>query len=131
MPYFDVIVEETRHYTMRYRVEADDERCAAIAAEDGISDSETEIECHGVLNRGVSLDDIKMVPVFIAVEYDLNYFGGHGDYHGCGEEALLPFDGLTDDNLHERFREQTGHDPTHIVHYTFDDLVDAEGDLLV
>lgn len=128
MPYYEVIVEETRHYTMRYLVDADDQRCAAIAAEDGISERETLLKEHGVVNRTVSLDDIKQVPVFIAVEYDLKYYGG--DYHGYGETALLPFEGLTDDNLHERFRQQTGHDPVHIVHYTFDEPVDADGESL-
>jgi len=129
MPYFDVIVEETRHYTMRYRLEADNSDQAAIYAEEGFSLSETELKDHGILNRSVSLDDIKTVPAYIAVEYDLKYHGG--DYHGCGEEALLPLEGLDDDNLPEVFRELTGHDPVHIVHYTFDEPVDAEGSLLV
>jgi hypothetical protein len=68
------------------------------------------------------------VPVYVAVEYDLDYFGG--DYSGLGEEALLSIEGLTDENLKERFREQTGHDPAHIIHYSFDEAVDANGERL-
>ena len=127
MPYYDVEVDETRHYRVRYRIEADSPQQAVQMAEEGISThGETDISCEGVLNRGVGLDDITPIPVFIEVEYDLAYHGG--DYHGYGEQALLPFDGLTDENLHERFREQTGHDPVHIVHYTFDEPVDADGE---
>ena len=126
MAFFDVLVDETRHYIMRYRVEADNAKQALSEAERGVSYSETEVKCNGVLERGVSLCDVTPVPVFIAVEYDLKYYGG--DYSGYGEEALMPIEGLTDENLKERFREQTGHDPVHIVHYSFDEPVDANGE---
>ena len=126
MPYYDVEVDETRHYRVRYRIEADSPKQAALMAEEGCSThGETDISFEGVLNRGVGLSDVKPVPVFIAVEYDLKYFGG--DYHGYGATALMPLDGLTDENLKERFQKQTGHDPAHIVHYTFDEPVDADG----
>jgi hypothetical protein len=129
MPYYDVEVDETRHYRVRYRIEADSPKQAVQMAEEGCSThGETDISCEGVLNRGVGLSDVTPVPVFVSVEYDLEYYGG--DYSGLGEEALLPTEGLTDENLKERFREQTGHDPVHIIHYTFDEPVDANGESL-
>ncbi len=128
MPFYDVDVDETRHYVMCYRIEADSPEQAVLMAEEGCSThGEKEISLEGVINRGVDSNPA-LVPVFIAVEYDLDYWGG--DYDGLGEEALLPIDGLTDDNLKERFQKQTGHDPTHVIHYTFDEPVDANGDEL-
>lgn len=62
----------------------------------------------------------------IQVEWDRSYWGG--DYSGVGRFAYLPFNGLTDENLPERFREVTGHDPVHIIHYTFDELYDEHGE---
>lgn len=128
MPYYDVIVEETRHVTMRYRVEADSPEQAASEAEQGISISEIEVKDNGILDRSVSLDDIKQIPAFVEVEYDLTYRGG--DYHDVGDFVYLPIEGLTDENLSERFQAQTGIDPVHIVHYCFDELYDAGGDLI-
>ena len=128
MPFYDVEVDETRHYVMRYRIEADSPEQAVLMAEEGCSThGEKEISLEGVLNRGVDSNPA-LVPTFISVEYDLKYFGG--DYHGYGSMALLPLEGLTDENLKKRFKKQTGHDPVHIIHYTFDEPLDADGNAL-
>lgn len=125
MPIYDVEVDETRQYRVRYRLEADSPEQAVKMAEAGNSThGEKEISCGGVLNRGVGLG-VTLVPIFIEVEYDLSYSGG--DYSGYGWSAFLPLEGLTDENLHERFRQQTGHDPIHIVHYSFDEPVGENG----
>lgn len=65
---------------------------------------------------------------FVQVEYDKDYYGG--DYGNVGDFFLLPEDGLTDENLPERFRKATSLDPIHIIHYTLDDVYDWEGNLL-
>ena len=127
MPYFDVDVEETRHYTVRYRVFADNPKQALRLANDGESESEDELRCNGVISRDVH-GNAKLVPAFIRVEYDRNYYGG--DYGGVGNFAFLPEDGLTDENLKQRFEEQTGLDPRNIVNYTFDETYDSDGELL-
>ena len=128
MPYFDVDVEETRHYTVRYRILAKDAEQAVEMASDGESESEDELRCNGVLGRDVHDNNVILVPAFIRVEYDRNYYGG--DYHGVGTFAFLPEDGLTDDNLKDRFKAHTGFDPQHVIHYTFDEIYDGDGDLL-
>jgi hypothetical protein len=127
MAFFDVDVDETRHYRMRYRIEADSPEQAILMAEEGNTTQEWEDSFEGILNRGVD-SEVTPIPMFFAVEYDLSYFGG--DYHGCGEDVFLPAEGLTDENLPERFREKTGHDPVHIVHYCFDEPVDESGESL-
>jgi hypothetical protein len=127
MPYFDVDVEETRHYTVRYRVFGKDATDAKSRAQDGESESEDELRCNGVINRDVH-GEAQPVPAFIRVEWDRNYSGG--DYNGVGEFAFLPEDGLTEDNLKQRFQEQTNFAPCRIIHYSFDETYDADGDLL-
>ena len=63
---------------------------------------------------------------FVQVEFDRSYTGG--DYDKVGEFLLLEEEGLTDENLPERFEAKTGLGPEHIIHYTFDELFDANGD---
>jgi hypothetical protein len=127
MPYFDVDVEETRHYTVKYRVWGKDAADATAKAVNGESESEDELRCNGVLQRDVHGEAMK-VPAFVRVEYDRNYYGG--DYHGVGDFAFLAEDGLTDDNLKEHFKDQTGFDPRNIISYTFDETYDSDGELL-
>jgi hypothetical protein len=127
MPYFDVDVEETRHYTVRYRVLGKDANHATELACGGESESEDELRCNGVIDRNVH-GDAQLVPAFVRIEYDRNYYGG--DYSGVGDFAFLPEDGLTDENLKQRFGKQTGLDPRNIIHYSFDETYDADGDLL-
>lgn len=65
------------------------------------------------------------------VEFDLDYWGG--DYHGTGDVAYVPFSLLHDARRltpREAFTRHTGHIANHIVHYTLDDLYDAEGNEL-
>ena len=69
----------------------------------------------------------------VRVEYDLDYAGG--DYDKVGEFALIPLDAinavpgtLTDDErLKAAFRIITGYDPIDVVHYTFDEVYDQQG----
>lgn len=69
----------------------------------------------------------------VRVEYDLSYTGG--DYHKVGDFTYVPLKvidavrgGLTDDErLKAAFRATTGYDPIHVVHYTFDQVYDENG----
>jgi len=71
-----------------------------------------------------------------SVEYDLAYYGG--DYSGVGQFVYLPLDelkygeGLSDEQkaVGDLFNEKTGHDPSHIVNYNLDELVDKNGNEL-
>lgn len=128
MPYYDIEVEETVHRTMRYRVYADDWREAETKAESGETEDETILKEHGVINRTIVPKTRKRTPLFVRVEWDLNYHGG--DYAGVGDFVLLPEDGLTDDNIGKRFQAKTGYGPEHIIHYSFDELYDEDGELL-
>ena len=112
MAYFDIFVTERREYSVLYRVEADDENEALILAEEGNTHDESKERLLSVTGRTIS-GEPQEVPVCISVEYDLSYSGG--DYHGSGQYAELPIKGLTDENLKERFKKQTGIDPVHIV----------------
>lgn len=73
--------------------------------------------------------DAKGTELSIQVEYDVNFWGGN--YSGVGNFALIK---LTEINgiggVKAAFRESTGIDPVHIIHYSFDDLYDDEGDLV-
>lgn len=62
---------------------------------------------------------------YIRVEYDPSYYGG--DYSGVGEFMLIPYDIVDDSNIGGIFEEFTGHSCNSIIHYTFDDLYDVEG----
>jgi hypothetical protein len=62
------------------------------------------------------------------VEFDLGYWGGN--YSGTGDAAFVPFSLLHGPERltpHEAFTKFTGHIAAHIVHYTLDDLYDADG----
>jgi len=66
----------------------------------------------------------------IQVEYDRNYFGG--DYSGVGEFALIPVDEIPKgaNGVKRAFEKSTGLHRQHIVHYSEDELFDADGDPL-
>lgn len=63
----------------------------------------------------------------LRVEYDLAYFGG--DYGNTGDFAYIPVP-LVDrcGSVEQAFRNDTGHDPVHIVHYSEDEHFDQDGD---
>jgi len=67
----------------------------------------------------------------IRVEYDLNYQGG--DYDKVGNFAYIPLDNIDrqsgkdfDKKLKTAFAVLVG-DPIHIVHFTFDQVYDQDG----
>ena len=69
----------------------------------------------------------------VRVEYDLNYAGG--DYNKVGDFAYIPLDAISaipgrlagDERLKAAFQIITGYNPIHIVHYTFDEVYDQDG----
>ena len=126
MPLYDVKVEETRHYSVTYRVEADNPEEALELAEQGDTVSESDEHLEGVLSRNANRSSVSQVPLFVRVEYDTQYYGG--DYDDVGDVALLPEKGLTDENINEMFQKHTGIDPQHIIHYSFDELFTEDGD---
>jgi len=75
-------------------------------------------------------DPNKNVDRYIQVEYDLSYTGG--DYNGVGQFALIPVALINtmQGDVKEAFREHTKLDPSHIVHYTSDEVFNANGDLI-
>ena len=62
----------------------------------------------------------------LQVEYDLTYVGG--DYSKTGDFAYIPV-ALVErcGSVEQAFRNYTGHDSVHIVHYSEDELFDQEG----
>lgn len=70
----------------------------------------------------------------IKVEYDPAYTGG--DYSGVGRVSLLPLsaidaaerDGAGEQSVPRAFRNHTGLDPVHIIHYTMDELCNEHGE---
>ena len=67
----------------------------------------------------------------VRVEYDLNFWGG--DYSGVGQFAYIPLDAISrlrgkndDKRLRTAFTVLVGN-PEHIIHYTFDEPVDQDG----
>lgn len=52
---------------------------------------------------------------FIRVEYDLEYSGGN--YVGTGSIIQVPSNLVAKMGMHNAFKETTGYDPIHIVHY--------------
>ncbi len=78
---------------------------------------------------GSATDDL--ANKFIQVEYDPSFWGG--DYSKVGAFALIPLDLIKrlshfgENDVEEAFRQTTGVDPVHIVHYSPDYLYDAEG----
>lgn len=67
-----------------------------------------------------------MCQTFFQVEYDEEYFGGN--YHRTGNFALIK---LIDVNrlgsVEAAFKETTGVETIHIIHYSEDEMFDAEG----
>ncbi len=69
----------------------------------------------------------------IRVEYDPDY--GGGNYSKVGRFAYVPLDAIGavpgsltgDQRLKAAFQIVTGYDPAHIVHYTFDEVYDQDG----
>ena len=67
----------------------------------------------------------------VQVEYDLNYWGG--DYSKVGDYAYLPHEVIdrlpgkdNDKRLKLAFAVLVD-DPRHIIHYTFDEVFDQDG----
>jgi len=63
--------------------------------------------------------------MYIQVEYDLNYAGGN--YSSVGQFAYIPKELADETGVEEAFRQTTGHDPVHIIHYSEDELYTADG----
>lgn len=70
----------------------------------------------------------------VKVEYDLQFTGG--EYAGVGQMAYIPLSVIGeaedmdgDERLKWAFEKVTGHNPVHIIHYTYDEIYDAEGNL--
>jgi len=110
------------------------------AADDGFSHPYADELCVGYVDAVVYEEDEDNAPPqhgprqrCVRVEYDLRYSGG--DYQKVGDFAYIPLNiidavrgNLTDDErLKAAFRATTGHDPIHIVHYTFDEVYDENG----
>lgn len=66
-----------------------------------------------------------MKQMFFQVEYDLEYSGGN--YSSVGQFALVPEPLAETLGMNEAFRQSTGYDPVHIVHYSESELYTAEG----
>ena len=69
----------------------------------------------------------------IRVEYDRTFLGG--DYSKVGDFAYIPLDAIGavpgmlrgDERLKAAFQIITGYDPIHIVHFTYDEVYDQDG----
>lgn len=70
-----------------------------------------------------------MCQTYFKVEYDEEFFGGN--YSGTGNLAYIK---LIDVNrlgsVEAAFKETTGVETIHIIHYSEDELYDAEGNLV-
>ena len=64
---------------------------------------------------------------YLRVEYDLAYAGG--DYSKTGDFAYIPYNLFSRMGMVEAFRQTTGHDPVHIIHYSPDEVYDKQGNL--
>ena len=72
---------------------------------------------------------------FIRVEYDLLFCGG--DYNGTGQFAFIPLNLVNkfssqseSDGVDLAFSKTTKIDAMHIVHYTLDEVYDANGNIV-
>ena len=65
---------------------------------------------------------------FIEVEYDTDYYGG--DYSDVGQTAMIPADLAERIGMGMAFRQTTGFDPIHIIHYSPDKRYNKDGDLV-
>lgn len=62
----------------------------------------------------------------VRFEYDPEFTGG--EYEGTGRFALVPYARVQEAGAEAAFTEATGLDAMHIVHFTVDELYDAEGE---
>ena len=79
-----------------------------------------------------------MKDLYVKVEYDLDYTGG--EYHGTGQFALVPYDLVlsklaspiffedADAAVAHAFNETVGADAIHIISFSLNDLVYADGE---
>jgi hypothetical protein len=65
---------------------------------------------------------------FFKVEYDQDYTGGN--YSGVGDFAMVPVGLAILVGVNQAFKEITGEDPIHIVHFNTDEWYDEDGKLL-
>ena len=97
---------------------------------DGVDSNIVEVD-----GKGASLPFHMVQPeppkVCVRVEYDLNYWGG--DYSKVGQFAYIPHEVIDrlpgkdhDKKLKTAFTVLVG-DPRHIVHYTWDEPTDQDG----
>ncbi len=66
---------------------------------------------------------------YVRVEYDEEFFGG--DYSGVGNFAfvnLIDINGLG--SVETAFKQTTGIETIHIIHYSEDELYDVNGNLI-
>lgn len=117
---------------------ADHENLDNIALADALGEAEEAFDVAG--GRGVELADaidsmriadavrdaLAKPALFICVEYDLSYTGG--DYDKVGQFALVPVERFDELGMEEAFTRATGHDPIHIIHYSPDEPVTANGE---
>jgi hypothetical protein len=68
----------------------------------------------------------------VRVEWDLNYSGGN--YSDVGNFVYIPLDMIDrqkgrseQSKLEKAFRQMTGQDPVHIVHWSPDEVFDQDG----
>lgn len=109
-----------------------------VALANALGDAEEAFDAAG--GRGVELADaidslriadavrgaLQKTPLYVRVEYDLSYTGG--DYDKVGQFALVPVERVDELGMEEAFTRATGHDPTHIIHYSPDEPVTANGE---
>lgn len=67
-------------------------------------------------------------PEFIEVEYDTDFYGG--DYSYVGEMVMIPAELANRVGMGMAFRQTTGFDPIHIIHYNPDERYNKDGDLI-
>ncbi len=63
---------------------------------------------------------------YIRFEYDLDFWGG--DYSDVGDFAYVPAKRCEKIGYERAFTEQTGIDAQHLIHYSPDELYDADGE---
>ena len=102
--------------------------------EKGAAAAKSLLETHGK-EAYLHFDMVQPQPprACLRIEYDLEYRGG--DYSKVGRFAYVPLDAIGavpgsltgDERVRAAFQILTGFDPAHIVHYTFDEVFDQDG----
>lgn len=82
----------------------------------------------GVMEHAPDDRDIDTSGLFVAVEFDRDYFGG--DYHGVGDTILIPHNLVRacGGDVPRAFEALTRYDRKHIIHYSENARCDAVGE---